>query len=438
MPKKMEMPHDLVLEREVLGFFFCDGFATDPELIYSWANDAITLDDFHSELHRKIYSACLALWKERKYPGLTNTAARCEEMGADKVDAAMVISDAWELVPTNDMGFFRSKTERLKAFSQRRNSILAGKTLVERMKDPSENSFDLIEQARLALEEAEKKSVREDAYSDAETSLSAAFRSIESIHEGHRHALGMPSGLIPLDRLMGGFRRGNLTIIAGRPSVGKSAFALQCALYASRKNNHVAISSLEMTNTEIMLRALAQTARVNMQKFREGPMSDETIRSAREAANEIHLYPISFQDNAFRIEEILVGARERKNRHALDMLIVDYLQLARTSQKVERFEREIAQISGALKGFALRENVAVIALSQFSRRMEEGQIVREPRLSDLRESGAIEQDADVVLALHRTDQKDPRAVKCLVLKNRQGPIGEFELGFQPEIMTFEA
>jgi len=432
------MPHDLVLEREVLGFFFCEGMATDPELIYSWASDNITEDDFYSEVHRTIFRACLALWKANEYPDSTNTAAKCEAMGIDKVDAAMAIADAWELVPTNDMGWFRTKVSHLKSLSQRRSAILAADLLKSHMQNPGDDSWEMVSRAKAALEEAEGKTVQKDAYLDSEAFLSRAFQVIEATHTGEKRTLPVPTGLIPVDQLIGGFYRGGYAVLAGRPSVGKSAFALQCALYAAQRRNRVCISSLEMSNTQLALRSLAHTARRNMQDFMRGPMPDEVIADAREAANQIWLLPIAFQDNKFMVEEILTGAREQKNRLGLDLLVVDYLQLARSKAKTERFEREIANISQQLKAFAVRENVAVVALSQFSRRMEEGQVVREPRLSDLRESGAIEQDADVVMALHRPDAKIAGEVKCLVLKNRQGPIGEIVLTFRPDIMTFEA
>ncbi|RMF78115.1 MAG: replicative DNA helicase [Nitrospirae bacterium] len=261
-----------------------------------------------------------------------------------------------------------------------------------------------------------------------------AFTALEETSKRGQEISGVPSGFADLDRKLLGFQPSDLIILAARPAVGKTAFGLNVAANAAvRHGARVAIFSLEMSSLQLALRMLCAEAKVDAHRVRAGNVPSELWSSLTHAASSLSQAPIFIDDSATLSPlEMRARARRLKREHGLDLIIVDYLQLMRGSQRAERRDLEIAEISRSLKGLAKELEVPVLALAQLSRRTEES--TGGPKLSHLRESGSIEQDADVVLFLHRDPDKmdeeaDAWPTEVQIAKHRNGPVGKIEVWF---------
>lgn len=272
--------------------------------------------------------------------------------------------------------------------------------------------------------------------------LSSTVTAMEGIQKSGETFTGITTGLGFLDRFHGGFPRSALTIIAARPSIGKSSFCINAAVRAALKEKTIAFFTLEDTNTSLAKRILCFLARVDGMRIMRGELKPMEWQKLIEAKNEVMKTKMFFNDAPQKIEEICNGARRIKHEHGLDVLVVDYLQLILGEIRESR-NVQIAQWTRSLKMLAQELDIALLLVSQLNRAPEAAG--RRPRLSDLRESGAIEQDADLVLMLHRKFEKEkdlhvtePRHVELLVAKNRNGPTGIFSerLNFTPAYTLF--
>jgi len=305
------------------------------------------------------------------------------------------------------------------------------------------------EDARILLDKAENlifdvsQQKVEHSFSPIKDLLTESFEKIEDLYHRDNFITGVPTGFIELDEITTGFQPSELIIIAGRPSMGKTAFCLNIAQYAAMQHKiPVAIFSLEMSKAQIVQRMLCSEARIDTHALRRGRMPEEDWPKLSMAAGRLSAAPIFIDDTAgISPLEIKAKARRLKARHNLGLVMIDYLQLIQTGLKIENRQQEISQISRSLKGLARELDVPVITVSQLSRAVEQRSVQR-PRLSDLRESGAIEQDADVVAFLYREEYYKSKSSKkgiaeVIISKQRNGPTGTLELVFLKECTRFE-
>jgi replicative DNA helicase len=270
-----------------------------------------------------------------------------------------------------------------------------------------------------------------------------SFKTVEKLFERKELITGVPSGFKDLDSMTTGFQNSDLIIVAGRPSMGKTSYCLDIARYAAVESGiPVAIFSLEMAKEQLVLRMLCSEAMVEAQKLRSGFLRESDWPKLTLAAGNLADSPVFIDDSAaISILELRAKARRLKAEHNLGLIIIDYLQLMRGRGRSERREQEISEISRSLKALAKELAIPVIAISQLSRRTEERPRQR-PQLSDLRESGAIEQDADVILFVYREEvyREDPSnegVAEIIIGKQRNGPTGTIQLSFLKQFTTFK-
>jgi replicative DNA helicase len=310
--------------------------------------------------------------------------------------------------------------------------------------------FDAESEAQEVLDKAQERvfSISESrvkgGFQSVRELLPHTFDEIENYTKGG--LVGVPTGFTELDEMTTGFQKGDFIVVAGRPSMGKTAFCLSAGLNAAVKaKKAVAIFSLEMSKAQLVQRMLCAEARINMHKLRSGTLPKRDYPKLGIAAGPLSEAPIYIDDTpGIGVLEIRAKARRLKMQKGLDMIIVDYLQLMGSgNQKIESRQQEISQISRNLKGLAKELEVPVVALSQLSRAVEQRGGDKHPQLSDLRESGAIEQDADMVMFVYRGeyyDKEDPTVAgvaEIIVGKQRNGPIGTIRLSFVKEFARFE-
>ena len=273
--------------------------------------------------------------------------------------------------------------------------------------------------------------------------LISTFERIEFLYQNKGNITGVPSGFPALDKLTSGFQPSDLIIVAARPSMGKTAFCLNIAQYASvKKKIPVAVFSLEMAREQLVTRMLCVEAMVNQQNVRTGELSEDDWQSLTRVSEPLAQAPMFIDDSAsISISELRAKCRRLKSEHKLSLVVIDYLQLMQGTRKSENRQQEISDISRSLKALARELHVPIIALSQLSRAVEQRQD-KKPMMSDLRESGSLEQDADVVIFIYREDYYNPETTEksglaeIIVAKQRNGPVGTVELGFLKEFTKF--
>ncbi len=274
--------------------------------------------------------------------------------------------------------------------------------------------------------------------------LKDTFEHIEKLYDRKEHITGLATGFDDLDRMTSGFQPSDFIIIAGRPSMGKTAFALNIAKYAGVEDHkRVLVMSLEMSKEQLVQRLLCAEAKVDSHKVRTGYLDPRDWTRLTNAAGRLAEAPIYIDDSpALTVLEARAKARRMKAEHGLDLIVIDYLQLMRGRHQQENRQQEISEISRSLKALAKELNVPVVALSQLSRAVETRER-KEPQLSDLRESGALEQDADVILFLYRPEryglqsEDGDRVADIIIGKQRNGPTGKIQVTFIPEYASFE-
>ncbi|MEZ0334982.1 MAG: replicative DNA helicase, partial [Gemmatimonadales bacterium] len=268
---------------------------------------------------------------------------------------------------------------------------------------------------------------------------------IETLQRSGKAITGVPSGFVDLDGLTSGFQRAELVVVAARPSMGKTAFCLNIAANAASEGQGVAIFSLEMSKESLVQRMLTATARVDSHRVRQGSLRDSDFTQLARAAGLLQTYQIWIDDTpSITLLEMRSKARRLKIDNDLKLVVVDYLQLMRSPEYSENRVQEISDISRSLKALARELEIPVIALSQLSRASEQRGGERKPILSDLRDSGAIEQDADLVIFIHRPEYYDREdeskrgLAEIMLAKNRNGPTGDVQLKFTREYTRFDS
>lgn len=427
------VPSNQDAERAVLGALLIDSEAIGE--IASFLKPA----DFYRERHRVIYAARFDLY-ERHEPGdfvtLVDELRRRGQL--DTVGGAAYLAELVNDVPTAaHVEYYAHIVERCALM---RRLITAGGQIAAIGYENPADVDSALDKAEQTLFDVSQRRVSQDFVTMREA-LRAYFETIEYLHEHRGETFGVPSGFHDLDQMTGGLHASDLIIIAGRPGVGKTGFALSLVRnVAARVNATAAIFSLEMSAEQLVQRLLCMEAQVDSQRIRSGFIDEYEWRRISEAFGVLSDAPIFIDDTAgITIHDLRMKARRLKAEHDLKLLVVDYLQLMQ-GRGLENRVQEVSEISRSLKGLARDLDVPVIALSQLSRAVESRQDHR-PMLSDLRESGSIEQDADIVMFIHReelykpdTDRKN--IADIILAKHRNGPVGQIPVRFFPSQTRF--
>lgn len=445
-------PHDLQAEKAVLGSILLDPNVT-PDIM-----EVLRSKDFYHDGNSRIYQSMEELY-EQSIPLdiLTLTDALRKKGDLDKVGSEVYIAQLADYVPTSAHAYQYARVVKEK--STLRTLITAGSKIVESAHgmDEVEDILDNAERLILSIGE----SYMERTYAPIGKIVNDAFGSLEKIKirhespEGNLYVTGVPTGYRALDHLTTGFHPSDLVIVAARPSMGKSALALHLARnMAVDHQKKVGVFSLEMSSEQIALRLLSLESRVPFEKLRRAELDKDDWNRLTDAASRLMKTAIIIDDDSLLDPRgIRTKARRMKKEYGLDVVIVDYLQLMNSTRNRENRQQEITEISRSLKILAKELDVVVIAASQLSRAIEQREDKR-PRLSDLRESGAIEQDADTVMFIHReayyqrnfkeesSSESDiqkinrPHEAEIIIGKQRNGPIGTASLMFDPTVVGF--
>lgn len=429
-------PQNLEAEQSVLGGLMLDPEASDLVM------DEVNAKDFYKSAHQKIFGVIEEL-NRRNQPvdilTVSNMLRDRDEL--EQIGGPSYLAEIIEQTPT--AANIKTYAHIVKEKSILRRCIQVGGEIIEKSYEPDfEDVNTFINQV-----EAKVFAIADDKRADGLTSASEIVRGslekIEFLYNAKASVTGVPSGFTDLDRMTAGFQPGELIIIAARPSMGKTAFSLNIATNAAiRQKKTVAYFSVEMGKESMMTRVLASEAQVNMSDVRIGRIADAAWPKLINTASVISEAPLYIDDTSgISPFEIRSKCRRLKAQKGLDMIMVDYLQIMDLKQKVESRERAVSEISKTLKEIAKEFRVPVIALAQLNRGVE-GRADRRPMLSDLRESGSIEQDADVIMMLYRDDyyEKDNPDVKgmaeVIIGKQRNGPTGTVKLAWLAQYGTF--
>ena len=426
-------------EMAVLGAMMLDKNAANTSF------EILDESSFYREAHRKIFEAALALYqKNEPIDILTISNELKKRQDLDAVGGDYYLTELVERIPSaaNIEHYCRLVEDK---------SLL--RKLISVSMDIQQSSFSATLDAHEIIEEAEKKIFalserrqRKD-FHHIKPILHQTMETYENYHGMKGGITGVPTGFKDLDDQLSGMQKSDLLILAARPSMGKTAFALNIAANAAKKGNVVGLFSLEMSSVQLAMRLLCADAKVNSHAARVGRLPENEWMRLSMAAGQLAEAKIYIDDSpGLNILEIRSKARRLKAEHDVGLIVIDYLQLIRGVGRVESRQIEIAMISQSLKALAKELNVPVLSLSQLSRAVESRGGDRRPLLSDLRESGAIEQDADVVMFIYRPGAymkvgelppEEENLAEIIVAKQRNGPVGTVELNFIKDYVLFE-
>ncbi|MDO8730327.1 MAG: replicative DNA helicase [Candidatus Omnitrophota bacterium] len=429
-------PHNLDTEMAVLGSMLMDDQAVPVAL------EMLQASSFYRDAHRKVFDAMTGLFNSQKPVDLVTLTEELKATGKlEEVGGADYLASLTSVVPTAANVQHYAKIVREKAML--RSLISAATQIVGRCYEDQDDADALLDRAEQLLFEIANRSLGAQA-EPLKGMLSRTMETIERLYQRKEMVTGLATGLHDLDVMTAGLQPADLIIVAGRPSMGKSALATCIAEHVGVVERvPVAIFSLEMSKDQLAHRMLCSLARVNVHNARTGFLAQTDWKELPKAASKLdQSAPILIDDTpSLSALELRAKARRLKNQHRIGLIIVDYLQMMRGSFRVENRQQEISEISRSLKALAKELNVPVIAVSQLSRGPEQRED-RRPQLSDLRESGAIEQDADVVMMLFREEVYRPTEenrgkAELIVAKQRNGPVGSVSLAFLKEFTRFE-
>jgi len=420
-------PHNIEAEQSVLGSLLIDRDAVIRIAAY------VKPDDFYISANGRVYQAILDLYNRREPTDFVTLSDELERKGQlDDVGGIGYLSSLLNAVPTAvHVEYYGRIVERAATL---RRLIDAGTRIVGIGYREDGALEDALDAAERALFEVSQKRTTRDFVSIAEV-LDRFFDQIEYLQQHRGDVVGVPTGFADLDQLLGGLQRSDLIILAARPSMGKSALALGLAYGAAVQHGKtVGIFTLEMSAEQLVQRLLSTETGVDSHRLRLGQIDDSEWERISRALGRLSEANIFIDDSAnVALMEVRSKARRLQAEHGVDMIIVDYLQLMSSNRRSDNRVQEISEISRGLKGLARELNVPVVALSQLSRAVETRSDHR-PMLSDLRESGSIEQDADIVMFIYRDDKYDENSEKkgiaeLIVAKHRNGPVGSVNLRF---------
>lgn len=423
------MPHNIEAEKSVLGAIFLS-----PETLATIA-DELSVEDFYEERNRSVFYALTRLLEKNEKIDLTTVSTELAQINMMSKVGGNYLAELIDFTPT--LANLESYIEIVKDYSLKR-------AMIELSGDIHARGFDSELTATEYVDEAEEKIFKliKRRRAGEFITINEVLDTVKSKAEVKRSegdVTGLNTGIGRLNFLTSGFQKQELIILAARPSVGKSALAMNLAIQAAKNNKEgnacVALFSLEMSNEQLGSRMLSYESLVDNKSIRNGRLTANDwsdINAAMAVLNSLNIY---FDDTAgIRVQDLRAKCRKLKQENRLDFVVIDYLQLIQESGSSRRNRQEnVAEISRGLKLMARELEVPVLALSQLSRNVEKDD--RAPRLADLRESGAIEQDADIVMFMYEPD-KESDNIEIIVAKNRQGATGSFMLRFQKEHLRF--
>jgi replicative DNA helicase len=429
------LPHNLDAEKSVLGAILIHNDA------FNSAAEVIDSRDFFRDAHRRIFDRMVAL-SERggaiDFVTLKEELSRAGEL--DEVGGPAYIASLADGVPRSANVEYYAKIVKekstLRSLIHSANKILAG-------------AYEAEDEPDLLLDEAERAifAIAEDRIRQGFVPLrdlvQSSFATIEKLQQHKGLVTGVPTGFVDLDEMTSGLQPSDLVLVAARPSMGKTSFVLNIAQHIGTSTDMtVGFFSLEMSKEQLFMRMLTSEARVDSQRLRQGMLLERDLPAIAQAAEKLSMAKIFIDDSAsIGVLEMRAKSRRLKADHGLDLLIVDYIQLMRGRGRFDNRQQELASISRSLKGLAKELSVPILVLSQLSR-APEARSDRRPQLSDLRESGALEQDADVVMMIFRPgvyekDNPDLQNVaEIIIAKQRNGPIGTANLAFLNQYTLF--
>ena len=435
-------PQNVEAEKSVLG-----ALMLDKDAIIKVAN-VIRQGDFYSDIHNLIYDTMLDLYEKREPIDVLSLSNRLEEKGSlEKIGGSSYLATLVNSVPSSANIVHYAKVVQKK--STLRRLIETASEILElgyREEEDVEKLLDLAEQKLFAISQ---KFIKQD-FIPIKSILESAFNRIDELHKGDHKLRGIPTGYPDLNNVLAGFQKSDLIILAARPSIGKSTLAMDFARsIAVKEKIGVGVFSLEMSADQLIDRMLAAQSGVDLWRLRTGKLKtgegDDDFQRIGEAMGVLSEAKIFIDDSgSANVMEIRTMARRLQLEHGVGLIIIDYLQLmeGRFAGGSDNRVNEISEISRSLKQLARELDVPVIALSQLNRSVE-SRSPQIPKLSDLRESGSIEQDADIVLFLYREDREKPdtpnkNIVEVIVAKHRNGPVGKISLYFDESSATFKS
>lgn len=429
-------PHSQDAEEAVLG-----AILINPEAIADVAAFLLP-DDFFIVRNSWIWEAMLRLYERNDH---IDNLTLCEELRSqgqlEDVGGVPFILYLMNNTPTSlHAEVYAHIVERT---AVRRRMLQAASEIAQLANAQELDVNEVIEQAEAALFEVSERRTKKDV-SDLKTTLKDYFLHIENLIENQEEYMGVPSGFNDLDKVLGGFQKSDLLVLAARPGMGKTSFALNIARNAARAGAKVAIFSLEMSKEQLVQRLISAEARIDSQKLRTGELDDQEYDLFVEAIGRMSKLPIFLDDTvALTPGQLRSKCRRIDREHKLDLVLVDYLQLMNGKQgrTIQNREQEISYISQALKELARELNIPVVALAQLNRGVEQ-RADKRPMLSDLRESGAIEQNSDVVMFIYRDDVYNEDSDKknqaeIIIAKHRNGPTSTIALFFEKHFTQFQ-
>jgi len=432
-------PHNLEAEQSVLGCLMLD-----KDAVIKIA-DLLKVGDFYKDIHNLIYDAMLELYEQREPLDVLSISNKLDEKKQlEKIGGSSYLASLVGTVPSASHIVHYAKVVQKKALLRR--LIHAATEILEAGYNEGDDIEKILDDAEQKLFGVSQKYIKQD-FVPIRSILEAAFNRIDELHRDGSKFRGIPTGFADLDNIMAGLQKSDLVILAARPSIGKTSLALDIARHiAVHENTAVGMFSLEMSSDQLVDRMLAAEANVDLWKLRTGRLKSDgenndfqRIGDAMGVLSEAKLF---IDDTASaNIMEMRTMARRLQAEHHLGLIIIDYLQLMEGRGGDNRVQ-EISEISRGLKNLARELNIPILALSQLSRAVE-ARSPQIPKLSDLRESGSIEQDADVVLFLYREDREKPDTpnkgiVKVIIAKHRNGPVGEISTFFQENCASFKS
>ncbi|MFZ5982059.1 MAG: replicative DNA helicase [Patescibacteria group bacterium] len=434
-------PQNIEAEQSVLG-----ALMLDKDAIIKVAN-LVHVGDFYKDIHNLIFEAMIELYEKREPIDVLSLSNRLEEKGQlDKVGGSSYLTSLVTSVPSSSNVAHYAKVVQKK--STLRKLILVASEITELGYKENEDVEKVLDTAEQKLFSVSQKYIKQD-FIPIRSILEEAFNRIDELHKGDHKLRGVPTGFPDMDGILAGFQKSDLIILAARPSIGKTTLALDLARQiAVREKIPVGIFSLEMSADQLIDRMLAAQSGVDLWRLRTGKLKsgegDDDFQRIGEAMGILSEAPIFIDDTgSANVMEMRTMARRLQSEHNVGVIIVDYLQLMEgRSTGGDNRVNEISEISRALKQLARELNIPIIALSQLSRAVE-ARSPQIPKLSDLRESGSIEQDADIVMFLYREDREKPdtpnkNIVEVHIAKHRNGPVGRLSLYFEENSTTFKS
>ncbi len=438
----------ILAEQSLLG-----ALMQEPEKLVE-VKAAVDVEDFYDEKNKDIYNAILRLDEAEIIPDTTTIFEEINNSGAFKsMDASLYIVELYDITPsTRNIMHYANLVKRYSIYREIRSALLSStEEMNQGNADIDSLTATLFDQVERAMERA-----KTSQFKNMKDVTNEVFQEIVARMSGEGQNIAIPTGFSTLDQLVG-LGKGDLIILAARPSMGKTAFALNIALNVAGKNHRdesekktVALFSLEMGADQLVSRMICSEGMLDSEKIKKDTLDNDDMMKLETAVHFLNQKNIFIEDSAFiKVNEVKAKCKLLKNEHGLDLVVIDYLQLLQGSKRTDNRQQEVSEISRSLKQMARELECPVIALSQLSRSVESRHDKR-PMMSDLRESGSIEQDADIVSFLYRSDYyrsedadenevqepSDVSTVEVIVAKNRNGQIGTAELAFMKRYNRF--